>query len=204
MSDARYISFRKTPQFYKTWGGALMCDLAGGCQLDCKFCWATNKRSRTGTIKTPEEVYDRAVNSSMGVACLTCSEPLLQSEHVIDVVNVFAAHPDGPALIIETNGVSLTPEIAKRIGIHDHIFVRVSVKGVDSLEFFDITGCQPELYQKVFENIRAALPFVNLWCSLITYNKKTNRVKRICREIDPDLAKLLEIETIKEYKNIRR
>lgn len=208
---APYIAFRKTPQFYKSWGGSLMCDIGGGCNLSCSFCWARTKHGRVGAEKSPMEIYARAVESGMGVACLTCSEPLLQPDHVIELAQLFAEHEqDDPqhallvffpriTLIIETNGIQLSEKIAKAIGIHENIYVRVSIKGISPSDFWSITGAPQKFYEKIWNNIEAAIPYVNMWVAGISYEKDWSEVLERCEKIDPGLTKLFEVEQIKKY-----
>lgn len=205
--NASYLGFRKTPQFYKSWGGATMCDMAGQCNFSCSFCWAQGKHERPGMEKSPQEVWDIVKLHGMGVACLTCTEPLLHAEHVIEVAQIFAQHEkeeSSSQLIIETNGSLLTKEIAQRIGIHENVYVRVSVKGTDATEFASITGMPPDLYEKVWQNIRGALLYVNMWVACISPKRNFSVPKRICKELDPGLANLFEVEKIIDYSNKRR
>lgn len=197
---APYISFRKTPQFYREWGGSLMCDIGGGCNLKCSFCWARGKQTRKGIDKSPMEIYACAVKSGAGVACLTCSEPLLHSDHIIEIARIFAEHEqEDPQLIIETNGLLLSEKIAKAVGIHENIYIRVSIKGVDVADFAQITGAPQEQYEKIWQNIETALPHVNLWVAGISYKTDWSQVLERCERIDPELAKLFEVEKIKKY-----
>ena len=109
--------------------------LVEGCNLACRHCWLAPKldplASRTSVLAVDlfEKVIREAKPLGLTGVKLTGGEPLLhpQFETLLDIVQREALH-----LTIETNGVLLTPALARRIAAFPSRSISVSLDGADA------------------------------------------------------------------------
>ncbi|MCP4405200.1 MAG: SynChlorMet cassette radical SAM/SPASM protein ScmF [bacterium] len=115
--------------------------LTEGCNLACRHCWMTPEFDVTGKRSLPVELFEAAIREAgpLGLSAvkLTGGEPLLhpQFTKLLEIVR----HED-LGLIIETNGVLCTPEIAAEIAKSPRRFVSVSIDGADAETHENIRG----------------------------------------------------------------
>jgi len=107
--------------------------LTEGCNLKCRHCWiAPNyEEDQNGKLNFPyisleifKDIVEQGIELGLAVVKLTGGEPLIhpQIEEIISYI-----HRKKLRLIIETNGVLVTPELAKLTLQGKNSFVSVSI-----------------------------------------------------------------------------
>ena len=107
--------------------------LTEGCNCKCRHCWITPKYESGGKGKWPyialpafKKVIKQGLQLGLSSVKLTGGEPLIHP----DILNILAyIEKTKLRLIIETNGLACTPEIAKAIKRCAYPFVSVSLDG---------------------------------------------------------------------------
>jgi SynChlorMet cassette radical SAM/SPASM protein ScmF len=117
--------------------------LTEGCNLACRHCWLAPKFDPDGSkhAMLPQELFTQAIEEAIPLGLtgvkLTGGEPML--------------HPDFLAMLdflqekkleltLETNGILLTPGIARAIAQQNNPFVSVSLDGSDAATHDKIRG----------------------------------------------------------------
>jgi SynChlorMet cassette radical SAM/SPASM protein ScmF len=109
--------------------------LTEGCNLACRHCWLAPKFDADGSKYSalPAELFETAIREAkpLGLSSvkLTGGEPLLHPE-IIKLLEI--VRREEMSLIIETNGLLCTPEIAGEIAKSFRRFVSVSIDGIDA------------------------------------------------------------------------
>ncbi len=109
--------------------------LTEGCNLACRHCWMGPKFDATGSHypALPVELFETAIREAVPLGLsgvkLTGGEPLMHP-HFIRLLEILRR--EKLKLIIETNGVLCTPEIAAEIARSHDRFVSVSIDGADA------------------------------------------------------------------------
>jgi SynChlorMet cassette radical SAM/SPASM protein ScmF len=109
--------------------------LAEGCNLACRHCWLAPKFDTTGrqyptlAVDLLETAIREARPLGLSSVKLTGGEPLLHPRiaRILEIVR-----REELALVIETNGLLCTPEIAAEIAKSPQRFVSVSIDGADA------------------------------------------------------------------------
>ncbi len=109
--------------------------LTEGCNLKCRHCWLAPKYQ--GADKSLGEldpdifrlIIQQAKPLGLSTVKLTGGEPLLHS-HIRELLEVVLS--EDLRLIVETNGVLCTPELAEKIAACKNAFASVSVDGADA------------------------------------------------------------------------
>jgi SynChlorMet cassette radical SAM/SPASM protein ScmF len=109
--------------------------LTEGCNLACRHCWIAPKYQSEGhsyaalDVQLFHSIIKQAKPLGLSGVKLTGGEPLLhpQIREIFDVIR-----KEDLRLIVETNGVLCTPELAQEIALSKHSFVSVSLDGVDA------------------------------------------------------------------------
>jgi SynChlorMet cassette radical SAM/SPASM protein ScmF len=109
--------------------------LTEGCNLACRHCWLAPKLDPAGDRYPilPMDSFISAITEAKALGLqtvkLTGGEPLLHPAFInmLDIVR-----REGLAVVIETNGVLITPEIALAIAAFPNRYVSVSLDGVDA------------------------------------------------------------------------
>ncbi|MBF0498878.1 MAG: SynChlorMet cassette radical SAM/SPASM protein ScmF [Candidatus Riflebacteria bacterium] len=109
--------------------------LTEGCNLACRHCWLAPKRDTTehSSPTLPVDLFELAISEAkpLGLSSikLTGGEPLLHPEfsRLIEI-----ARREQLSLMIETNGLLCSPEIAAEIAKSANRFVSVSIDGADA------------------------------------------------------------------------
>jgi SynChlorMet cassette radical SAM/SPASM protein ScmF len=113
--------------------GTIYFYLTEGCNLKCRHCWIapTYEACKDGELNFPyvslamvKDIIDQGIELGLGGVKLTGGEPLIhpQIDEVIKYINSKKLR-----LVIETNGVSVTPELASLIAEGENSFVSVSI-----------------------------------------------------------------------------
>jgi SynChlorMet cassette radical SAM/SPASM protein ScmF len=109
--------------------------LTEGCNLACRHCWIEPKFDATGNHypTLPVELFETAIREAKPLGLsgvkLTGGEPLLHP-HFTRLLEI--VRREELRLIIETNGLLCTPEIAAEIAKSPDRFVSVSIDGSDA------------------------------------------------------------------------
>lgn len=109
--------------------------LTEGCNLACRHCWMGPRLDATGNHypTLPVELFETAIREAKPLGLsgvkLTGGEPLLHP-HFTRLLEI--VRREELKLIIETNGLLCTPEIAAEIAKSPDRFVSVSIDGTDA------------------------------------------------------------------------
>lgn len=130
--------------------------LTEGCNLACRHCWLAPQHDPRGDRcpTLPVETFRRAVAEALPLGLegvkLTGGEPLLHPRIsiLLDIVQ-----DAGVNLTIETNGVLLTPALARRIAAFPARMVSVSLDGADAATHDRIRGV-PGSFDKACTAVR--------------------------------------------------
>jgi len=109
--------------------------LTEGCNLRCRHCWIAPEFTSSGTscstlpLATFDSIIAEAKPLGLTTVKLTGGEPLLHPQigEILDHVRA-----SGLRLLVETNGVLCTPELARQMAACKGAFVSVSLDGVDA------------------------------------------------------------------------
>ncbi len=109
--------------------------LTEGCNLACRHCWLAPQYDPQlkKTAVLPVELFEKAIREARPLGLqsvkLTGGEPLLHPEFTT-LLGILRR--EGLDLVIETNGLLCTPELAKEIAQFPSRFVSVSLDGADA------------------------------------------------------------------------
>jgi len=140
----KYYRFRPA-RFY---GGIATGDCVGCC-LRCLFCWSWREvvgAESCGEFLSPGDVARRltgiARKKGFRQVRISGNEPTLAREHLIKVLELLP--PQFP-FILETNGILIGHDrtYAEELARFSRLYVRVSLKGTDEMEFSALTGAAP-------------------------------------------------------------
>jgi SynChlorMet cassette radical SAM/SPASM protein ScmF len=110
--------------------------LTEGCNLRCRHCWIMTDKAYTSSqpkafldLQLFESILEQARPLGLTSVKLTGGEPFLhpQIQRMLEIIQTTRLR-----LVMETNGVLLTPELASLTASCDRSFVSVSLDGVDS------------------------------------------------------------------------
>jgi SynChlorMet cassette radical SAM/SPASM protein ScmF len=109
--------------------------LTEGCNLACRHCWIAPKYQQKDQTypMLPLDLFKSIIKQAKPLGLsgvkLTGGEPLLhpQIQEIIETVRT-----EGLRLIVETNGVLCTPQLANRMAHCKNAFVSVSLDGIDA------------------------------------------------------------------------
>ncbi|MFX0058797.1 MAG: radical SAM protein [Candidatus Hodarchaeota archaeon] len=134
-NSRKYYRFRET-RFY---GGCATADCVG-CNLRCVYCWAQKQVwNTTGNYKmyTPKQVSERLISMNQSLVRISGGEPTLCKAHLIEIIRKI---PKNKLFILETNGILLNDVYLEDLSVFENLYIRISLKGVDSKSFERITG----------------------------------------------------------------
>jgi SynChlorMet cassette radical SAM/SPASM protein ScmF len=109
--------------------------LTEGCNLACRHCWIAPKYQQEGqtyptlSLGFFKSIIEQAKPLGLSGAKLTGGEPLLhpQIEEIIETVRT-----QGLRMVVETNGVLCTLQLARKMAECKNAFVSVSLDGIDA------------------------------------------------------------------------
>lgn len=133
----------------------LYCYLTDGCNLRCRHCWVLadlDNAPHTSNFLYPEllrHIVAQAKPLGLQVVKLTGGEPLMHPRilEIIDIVKDADLR-----LVVETNGVFLTPELAAAMASCRRPHVSVSLDGVEAATHEWVRGV-PGCYQAAINGI---------------------------------------------------
>jgi uncharacterized Fe-S cluster-containing radical SAM superfamily protein len=138
----KYYRFRKT-RFY---GGCATADCLG-CNLRCAYCWAQKKvwnPNKFGKFYSPKSVSNKLIKMGLRLVRVSGGEPTIGKNHLL---NLISRIPKNILFILETNGILLNEEYFKDLSKFENLYVRISLKGVDSQTFERNTGMDGTFFQ---------------------------------------------------------
>lgn len=107
--------------------------LTEGCNCKCRHCWITPKYEAGGQGKWPylalasfKDIVEQGLRLGLSSVKLTGGEPLIHP-NILDILAFIET--TGLRLVVETNGLACTPEIAAAIRRGANSFVSVSLDG---------------------------------------------------------------------------
>lgn len=150
--------------------------LTEGCNLACRHCWLSPKHQRGG-IHYPElpfalfqSIIEQAKLLGVPGVKLTGGEPLMHPQ-IHEILKIIQVH--GLNLVVETNGVLCSHEIAQEIAGCKDPFVSVSIDGADmrTHEWVrGVNGCFDAALEGIRNLVSAGLK-PQLIMSIMRYNK---------------------------------
>jgi len=202
--------YYRTARAGRWYGGIATADCCGCC-LKCVFCWSGAPRDHPETIGkfySPEHVFNKltACAEKFGYKQLRVSgnEPTMGKEHLFKLLELI----DGThyRFILESNGVLINSEHAKRLSEFKRVHVRISLKGTNREEFSLLTGAVPEAFDLQLEALRNLVD-AGVSCHpavMLSFSSEKNfeGLKHRLREINPSLVDEVEKEYVFLYPNV--
>lgn len=148
-----YHRFRAAPYY----GGIATAD-AVGCSFLCAYCWNYFRNlnpERFDSFYAPQQVASKLLHiarkKSFHLFRITGSEPVLGEsslDHLVEVLDILLNEMRQSVFILETNGFFLgyRTDLIQRLNF-DHLWVRISLKGVDEKSFESISGVKKEFFK---------------------------------------------------------
>lgn len=148
-----YHRFRAAPYY----GGIATAD-AVGCSFLCAYCWNYFRNLNPGrfdSFYTPQQVASKLLHiarkKSFHLFRITGSEPVLGEsslDHLVEVLDILLNEMRQSVFILETNGFFLgyRTDLIQRLNF-DHLWVRISLKGVDEESFESISGVKGKFFK---------------------------------------------------------
>ena len=213
------VEYRKYTGFYVAGvyrGIVTACGV--GCCLRCFFCWVPLSREypeRYGRFYSPREVVENIVYLARkhGVykARISCCEPTIGREHLLQVLELIERVDDIKLFILETNGIlfGLDRDFVREVLKFRKVYVRLSLKAGTPEGFTWRTGAIGHYYELPF---RAIEYFVEEGVALKRFHVAAMTDPRIMspeerralierlERIDPLLAQYLEEEVVDPYE----
>jgi SynChlorMet cassette radical SAM/SPASM protein ScmF len=130
--------------------------ISEGCNLRCRHCWILPKYQDGKRVYPSLEfdlfksIVDQAKRMGLRSVKLTGGEPLLHPR-IRDILEVVRS--EGVRLMVETNGILCTEEIAQQIASSNRPFVSISLDGADG-ETHDWMRGVPGCFDQAVEGIR--------------------------------------------------
>ncbi|MBU8902515.1 MAG: SynChlorMet cassette radical SAM/SPASM protein ScmF [Victivallales bacterium] len=151
--------------------------LTEGCNCKCRHCWITPKYEAGGKGKWPyialpefKKVIEQGLKLGLTSVKLTGGEPLIHP----DIIEILAyIEKTDLRLIIETNGLACSPEIATAIKRCSNSFVSISLDGAKAETHNWVRGVD-DAYDRALEGIRNLVE-VGIHPQLIMSLVKRNR-----------------------------
>lgn len=206
----KYYRFRSA-SFY---GGIATGDCVG-CNLSCYFCWSDKPRKNpdeVGDFYGPKEVAEKLTNiaeeNGFHQVRISGNEPTLGRKHLLSVLGQIEG--SGFNFILETNGILIGGDFsyARELAKFGNLHVRVSLKGCDPDQFFELTGGDPSGFDLQLQSLRNLLKagcecHASVMGEFASQEQLTN-LRENLREIDPSLARSLELEKLKLYPHVKK
>lgn len=186
-----------------------------GCNLRCFFCWSPPSRDfpeSYGKFYEPEQAVNAmeelAVKHGVRKARLSCGEPTICWDHLVQVLELIEESEAFDLFILETNGlvIGARPELVDDLREFDKLYVRVSIKGGEPRGFERRTGASAEFLDLQFRAVEAFKESgVRFHVAAMTdprimgRGERAELVRRLWR-IDSRLALSLEEEVVDPYR----
>jgi uncharacterized Fe-S cluster-containing radical SAM superfamily protein len=207
----KYYRFRGG-DFY----GGIACGDCVGCFLDCAYCWSKFPRENPEKVEeffSPREVVQEllriAKRKGYDKVRISGNEPTLCKEHLLEVISLI---PENFLFILETNGILIDEDFAKKLAKFKNLHVRVSIKGANEEMFSKVTGADPKFFKFQLKALENLIKF-NVSCHPaimveLYSDKEISEIKEKLSKIHPFLAENLEFEYLIYYpfviENLKR
>jgi len=205
----KYYRFRPA-QYY---GGIATADCVG-CNLSCIYCWSKaprEKPSKAWRFYSPEQAFRMmdVIARKRGYSQLRISgnEPTIGKQHLLKLLEL--VERTDYRFILETNGILLGryPAYARHISNFKCVHVRVSLKGCDPEQFSLLTGANPEAFELQLDALRNLTDADGSVHAAVMKEfapeEKLTSLKRRLAEINPGLARDLELEYLMPFPSAR-
>jgi uncharacterized Fe-S cluster-containing radical SAM superfamily protein len=207
--EKKYYRFRPA----RWYGGIVTADCTG-CGLLCRFCWVRDsvmlRPADTGRFYTPRQVADNltalARKYSFRQLRVSGGEPTIGKTHLLQLLDLL--RDKGFSFILETNGILIgyDENYARDLAKFDFVHARVSLKGCSNQEFSMLTGANSEGFELQLSSLEK-LSEAGVKCHpsvMVSFSneKSLGNLKQKLKEIDPDLAKQVEIEELILYPHV--
>lgn len=203
-------------KYYRTarpgrWYGGIATADCCGCCLRCVFCWSDAPRDHPesiGKFYSPEHIFRKltacAEKFGYGQLRVSGNEPTIGREHLLKLLEL--VDRTRYKFILESNGILIDSEYAKRLSEFKRLHVRISLKGTNREEFSLLTGAVPEAFDL---QLRALRNLLNAGVSchpavMLSFSSEKNfeGLKRRLKEMDPVLADEVEEEYVFLYPHV--
>jgi SynChlorMet cassette radical SAM/SPASM protein ScmF len=175
----------------------LYCYLTEGCNLRCRHCWIVPEEDdtprRIRAMLDPELfhfVVKQAKPLGLTGVKLTGGEPFLHPR-IEDFLAII--HQEGLRLVVETNGVLLTPELARRVAAGKHPHISVSLDGADA-ETHEWVRQVPGSFKAALQGlgylVEAGLRPQIIFCLLRQNYQQLEAVVRLAQELGAGSVKI--------------
>jgi len=210
------VEARKYTEFYVA--GVYRGIITGclvGCNLRCFFCWSPPSRDFPefyGRFYDPEAVVRRlealARRSGVRKARLSCGEPTICWDHLIQVLELVERSKEFDTFILETNGVVIgaRPELVEDLRGFKKLYARVSIKAGVPHGFEWRSGAIAEFLDLQFKAVealsRSGIRFHVAAMTdprIMSSSERAELIKRLWR-IDPRQALSLEEKVVDPYE----
>ena len=205
----KYVQLGRPLRFY----GGTTSATEVGCNLRCKFCFSDKpvwKPKNTGKFYSPQEVFDGLARSAgkygHKIISASASEGTIGREHLIQLLDL--VEDSEFVYVLETNGLILgnDPDYVNALSKYNSLHVRVSIKGDNPEQYYELTGADPVSYELPYvaiQNLIAAGVSCNA-CLMASFSDEDGiqRVKEKLYEIHPGILKSLEIERITLFPKV--
>jgi len=183
--NRRYYRLARGGRWY---GGISTADCVG-CNLRCIFCWSNYPRdhaSRCGRYYAPEEVssalLSNAKRNHYRQVRISGNEPTLIQEHLFAIIEL--VEKSNLKFLLETNGIIINSDYAKRLANYGNLSVRVSLKGASPEEFSRLTGADKEAFSLQIRALELLhRQGVNCWTSVMLSFSNKNDVANLRERI---------------------
>ncbi|MEO0093028.1 MAG: radical SAM protein [candidate division WOR-3 bacterium] len=193
------------------WYGGIATADCVGCNLNCVFCWSNQPRDnpeKIGKFYSPSDVFFNLTHCAekyhYKLLRISGNEPTLHKSHLLSVLE--RIEKSGYHFILETNGTLIDEDFARDLNPFRSIEVRVSLKGTNNEEFFQLTQANPEGFDLQI-NALVNLVKYGVRCHpavMLSFSPKANleKLKNRLRKIKPRLAEMIEEEYIFLYPHV--
>lgn len=182
--------------------------LTEGCNLACRHCWMGPRFDPTGNIYPvlPVELFETAIREARPLGLqrvkLTGGEPLLHP-HFTRLLEI--VRREELSLIIETNGLLCTPEIASEIAKSPDRFVSVSIDGADAATHEwvrGVPGCFEAARQAVRNLVAAGIRPQVIFTVMRRNAGQADAVVRMAEELGASSLKFNVVQPTARGKNL--
>ncbi|MGQ9544067.1 MAG: radical SAM protein [Candidatus Bathyarchaeia archaeon] len=193
------------------WYGGIATADCCGCSLKCIFCWSGKPRDnpeRFGRFYSPEEIFSGLDSCARrhGYKQLRVSgnEPTIGIDHLLGLIDLI--EQSNYRFILESNGILIDSNYARRLSKYNRIHVRISIKGTSEEEFSSLTGAEPSGFNLQLNSLRnlldAGVPCHPAVMLSFSNRKNFEALKLRLREIDTSLFRNLEEEYVFLYPHV--
>ncbi|MBS7629127.1 radical SAM protein [Candidatus Bathyarchaeota archaeon] len=212
----RIVVHEDLRKYYRTarpgrWYGGIATADCCGCCLKCVFCWSGKPRDnpeKIGRFYSAKQIFDRLDSCArrFGYRQLRVSgnEPTIGVEHLLKLLELVEG--SNYRFILESNGILIDREYARRLSKFKCIHVRISIKGTNREEFTLLTGSEPFGFDLQLNSLRklldAGVPCHPAVMLSFSHKSSLETLKKQLKEIDTGLERDIEEEYVFLYPHV--